>query len=144
MYRTSYTEKAALSDQCSGPYWHIESIWYRTEAAGDLRRRDRYLENRAGERDPSCAVRRARHGICTDGERRPDRCRSGNVSELTALLSIKPSGAKRRGAFLELLHGSLGNQDVDLVGTVHDMRFVFLDNDTKLLCRQIGRRRQGT
>ena len=36
-------------------------------------------------------------------------------------------------AFLELLHGSLGNQGVDKVGTVHDMRFVFLDNDTKLL-----------
>ena len=36
-------------------------------------------------------------------------------------------------AFLELLHGSLGNQGVDRVGTVHDMRFVFLDNDTKLL-----------
>jgi hypothetical protein len=39
------------------------------------------------------------------------------------------------GAFLELQHGGLGNQDVDLVGTVHDMRFVFLDNDTKLVCR---------
>ena len=36
-------------------------------------------------------------------------------------------------AFLELLHGDLGNQGVDKVGTVHDMRFVFLDNDTKLL-----------
>ena len=59
--------------------------------------------------------------------------RRGKVSELTTLLPIKPSGAKRMRAFLELLHGSLGNQGVDKVGTVHDMRFVFLDNDTKLL-----------
>lgn len=59
--------------------------------------------------------------------------RRGKVSELTTLLPIKPSGAKRMRACLELLHGSLGNQGVDRVGTVHDMRFVFLDNDTKLL-----------
>ena len=57
----------------------------------------------------------------------------GKVSELTTLLPIKPTAAKRMRAFLELLHGSLGNQGVDKVGTVHDMRFVFLDNDTKLL-----------
>lgn len=59
--------------------------------------------------------------------------RQGKVSELTAILPITPSGAKRLRAFLELLHPSLGNQSVDRVGTVHDMRWVFLDNDTKLL-----------
>jgi hypothetical protein len=59
--------------------------------------------------------------------------RRGKVSELTTLLPIKPAAAKRMRAFLELLHGDLGNQGVDKVGTVHDMRFVFLDNDTKLL-----------
>ena len=59
--------------------------------------------------------------------------RRGKVSELTTLLPIKPGAAKRMRAFLELLHGDLGNQGVDKVGTVHDMRFVFLDNDTKLL-----------
>jgi hypothetical protein len=59
--------------------------------------------------------------------------RRGKVSELTCLFPIKPIGAKRLRAFLELLHPSLGNQGVDRVGTVHDMRFVFLDNDTKLL-----------
>jgi hypothetical protein len=59
--------------------------------------------------------------------------RRGKVSELTTLFAITPSGAKRMRAFLELLHPSLGNQGVDRVGTVHDMRFVFLDNDTKLL-----------
>ena len=39
----------------------------------------------------------------------------------------------RLRAFLEILHGSIGNEMVDMVGTVHDMRFVILDNDTKLL-----------
>lgn len=59
--------------------------------------------------------------------------RQGKVSELTTLFPINPSAAKRMRAFLELLHPSLGNYGVDRVGTVHDMRFVFLDNDTKLL-----------
>ncbi len=53
--------------------------------------------------------------------------RRGKVSELTTLFPINPSAAKRMRAFLELLHPSLGNQGVDRVGTVHDMRFVFLD-----------------
>ena len=33
-------------------------------------------------------------------------------------------------AFFETLHGNVGNEAVDRVGTVHDMRWVFLDNDT--------------
>jgi len=59
--------------------------------------------------------------------------RQGKVSELTVIIPIKPSAAKRMRAFLALLHGDLANQGVELVGTVHDMRWVFLDNDTKLL-----------
>jgi hypothetical protein len=59
--------------------------------------------------------------------------RQGKVSEFTTVFPIKPSGAKRLRAFLELLHPDLGNREVDKVGTVHDMRFLFLDNDTKLL-----------
>ena len=59
--------------------------------------------------------------------------RIGKVSELTVILPLRPGGAKRMRAFFETLHGSIGNQGVDLVGTVHDMRWVFLDNDTKLL-----------
>jgi hypothetical protein len=59
--------------------------------------------------------------------------RQGKVSELTVIAPLVPGGAKRLRAFLEILHGSIGNEMVDLVGTVHDMRFVILDNDTKLL-----------
>lgn len=59
--------------------------------------------------------------------------RQGKVSELTVIVPLAPGGAKRLRGFLEALHGSIGNELVDKVGTVHDMRFVFLDNDTKLL-----------
>ena len=59
--------------------------------------------------------------------------RQGKVSELTVIVPLAPGGAERLRGFLEILHGSLGNELVDKVGTVHDMRFVFLDNDTKLL-----------
>jgi hypothetical protein len=59
--------------------------------------------------------------------------RQGKVSELTIIAPLKPGGAKRMRAFFELLHGNIGNQSVEMVGTVHDMRWVFLDNDTKLL-----------
>ncbi len=59
--------------------------------------------------------------------------RQGKVSELTVIAPLAPGGAKRLRAFLEILHGSIGNEMVDMVGTVHDMRFVILDNDTKLL-----------
>ena len=44
---------------------------------------------------------------------------------------ITPAGAKRLRTLLETLGGSF--QGADKVGTVHDMRFVFLENDTKLL-----------
>jgi hypothetical protein len=59
--------------------------------------------------------------------------RQGTVSELTVIAPLAPGGAKRLRAFLEILHGSIGKEMVDMVGTVHDMRFVILDNDTKLL-----------
>ena len=57
--------------------------------------------------------------------------RVGKVSELTIIVPLAPGGAKRLRAFLQLTHGNL--EGANDVGTVHDMRFVFLDNDTKLL-----------
>src|SRR6201988_3756935 len=57
--------------------------------------------------------------------------RQGKVSELTVLLPFVKGGAKRLRAFLQLLEGNF--RAADAVGTVHDMRFVFVDNDTKLL-----------
>jgi hypothetical protein len=57
--------------------------------------------------------------------------RLGKVSELTLIVPLAPGGAKRLRTFLRLLGDNLNG--ADKVGTVHDMRFVFLDNDTKLL-----------
>src|SRR5262249_53959942 len=57
--------------------------------------------------------------------------RLGKVSELTIIVPLAPGGAKRLRAFLKLLGGNLNGADE--MGTVHDMRFVFLDNDTKML-----------
>jgi hypothetical protein len=57
--------------------------------------------------------------------------RQGKVSELTVIAPFAPGGAARLHALLQLRNGNF--DDTDRVGTVHDMRFVFLDNDTKLL-----------
>jgi len=57
--------------------------------------------------------------------------RLGKVSELTIVVPFAPGGAKRLRAFLRLLGGNLNKGDK--VGSLHDMRFVFLENDTKLL-----------
>jgi hypothetical protein len=57
--------------------------------------------------------------------------RQGKVSELTMIAPFAEGGAKRLRAFLQLREGNY--DDTDKVGTVHDMRFAFLDNDTKLL-----------
>ena len=57
--------------------------------------------------------------------------RQGAISELTLMLTFAPGGARRLRALLQAQNGNF--DDADRVGTVHDMRFVFLDNDTKLL-----------
>jgi hypothetical protein len=57
--------------------------------------------------------------------------RQGKVSQLTGIFPFAKGGAKRLRGLLELLQGKF--QGADAVGTAHDMRFVFLNNDTKLL-----------
>src|SRR5690242_7162209 len=57
--------------------------------------------------------------------------RLGKVSELTIIVPFAPGGAARLRAFLQLFGGNLAGADA--VGSVHDMRFVFLDNDTRML-----------
>ena len=55
--------------------------------------------------------------------------RLGNRSELTIIVPLVPGGAKRLRTFLGLLGGNL-SPGASKVGTLHDMRFVFFDNDT--------------
>jgi hypothetical protein len=57
--------------------------------------------------------------------------RQGKVSELTAIIPLEAGGGKRIRGLLDLLGGNF--KGADLVGTLHDMRFVLLENDTKLL-----------
>jgi len=56
--------------------------------------------------------------------------RQGKVSELTAIIPLEPGGGKRIRGLLDLLEGNF--KGADIVGALHDMRFVLLDNDTKL------------
>jgi hypothetical protein len=57
--------------------------------------------------------------------------RLGKVSELTMVVPLAPGGADRLRAFLKLLGGNLAG--ADKVGSVHDMRFVFIDDDTRMI-----------
>jgi hypothetical protein len=57
--------------------------------------------------------------------------RSGVVSELTVIMPLKPGGAERMRKILELVHGNF--RGADKIGTLHNMRFIFIENDTKLL-----------
>ena len=57
--------------------------------------------------------------------------RLGRVSELTVIAPFAPGGAQRLRAVLRLLNGNVTAGAK--VGTLHDARFVFLDNDTKFL-----------
>jgi hypothetical protein len=57
--------------------------------------------------------------------------RQGKVSELTVIAPFAPGGAQRLRALLRLLNGNFSGGT--RVGTLHNMRFVFLDNDTKFL-----------
>jgi hypothetical protein len=57
--------------------------------------------------------------------------RLGSVSELTVIAPFAPGGARRLRSILRLLNGNFSGGKK--VGTLHDMRFVFLDNDTKFL-----------
>ena len=58
--------------------------------------------------------------------------RLGKRSELTIIVPLVTGGAKRLRTFLQSLGGNL-SPGASKVGTLHDMRFVFFDNDTRLL-----------
>jgi hypothetical protein len=58
--------------------------------------------------------------------------RLGKRSELTIIVPLVSGGAKRLRTFLQSLGGNLA-PGASKVGTLHDMRFVFFDNDTRML-----------
>ena len=78
-----------------------------------------------------------------DAKRRPDRHPSGlGLGVDRVSLPFAPGGAQRLRAMLRLLERQLQRQRKK-VGTLHDMRFVFVDNDTKFLFATAYRRRVG-
>ena len=56
---------------------------------------------------------------------------SGNVSALTAIAKLKPGGADRLRRIFDLTDGNMDG--AQRVSTLHDMRFVFFDDDTRIL-----------
>ena len=57
--------------------------------------------------------------------------KSGKVSELTVIAPLKEGGAERLKEILKIAGGNL--KGATRVGTLHDLRFAFLDNDTRVL-----------
>ncbi|MBN5032195.1 hypothetical protein JY448_00905 [Stenotrophomonas maltophilia] len=56
---------------------------------------------------------------------------SGNVSELSAIATLKPGGADRLKRIFGLTGGNFDG--AQRVSTLHDMRFVLFDDDTRIL-----------
>ena len=88
-------------------------------------------ENGGGERAQRADVTGVGGARIPNGERRPGRKPAGQSLGADAPRAARPGRARRLRGFLRMLDGDFNK--ADLVGTVHDMRFVFLENDTKLL-----------
>lgn len=71
------------------------------------------------------------HEVTTAGRGGAAGLKSGEVSELTIIVPLKPAGANRLRKLFRLIDGNLFG--AGKVGTLHNMRFVFLENDTKML-----------
>src|SRR6266446_4276179 len=58
--------------------------------------------------------------------------RVGQANEFTVILPLKPGGAER---MRKLFAGFVGDrkQNTDRIGTVHDLRFVIFDDDTRII-----------
>ena len=57
--------------------------------------------------------------------------RSGEVSELTVIAPLKPGGADQLRAGLRAGEGK--DSGISRVGSVHDLRWVIFDNDTRVI-----------
>ena len=100
------------------------------EAAGALCRRAGVGQNRAGERAPRSHSEswQRRRGRKAPAGSAPVRARSRSSPG-----SFRSRKAERSGFAACCSCWKATSSGADAVGTVHDMRFVFLDNDTKLL-----------
>src|SRR5262245_30949842 len=58
--------------------------------------------------------------------------KSGRSNEFTLIMPLKPGGAERLRKKMETF-GNQQQSNSDRIGTLHDMRFVIFDNDSRLL-----------
>jgi hypothetical protein len=68
----------------------------------------------------------------TQGKDRPG-LKAGRSNEFTLILPLKPGGAERMRKKFEKVSNDEQQSNADRIGTLHDMRFVIFDNDTRLL-----------
>jgi hypothetical protein len=58
--------------------------------------------------------------------------KAGRSNEFTLILPLKPGGAERLRKKMGDTYKAQDQSDTDRIGTIHDMRFVIFDNDTRL------------
>ncbi|WP_265087888.1 hypothetical protein [Psychrobacter urativorans] len=68
------------------------------------------------------------HSVTTAGEKG---LKSGKISELTVIAPLKEGGAARLKKTLDIAKGNL--KGATRVGTLHDLRIVFIEDDSKIL-----------
>src|SRR6187397_1095193 len=59
--------------------------------------------------------------------------KAGRSNEFTLIFKLKPGGAERMRKKMSDAIRSQDQRPADRIGTLHDMRFVIFDNDTRLL-----------
>ena len=59
--------------------------------------------------------------------------KAGRSNEFTLIFKLKPGGAERMRKKFEKVSIDEQQSNADRIGTLHDMRFVIFDNDTRLL-----------
>jgi hypothetical protein len=59
--------------------------------------------------------------------------RAGQATELTIIAPLKVGGAERLRKKMSETFGDPNQKLIDRVGTIHDMRYVIFDNDSRLL-----------
>ena len=58
--------------------------------------------------------------------------KAGRSNEFTLILPLKPGGAERLRKKMGDTYKARDQSETDRIGTIHDMRFVIFDNDTRL------------
>jgi hypothetical protein len=69
----------------------------------------------------------------TQGNRTRPGLKSGRSNEFTLISALKPGGAERMRKLMPDGFTGQRQKNTDRIGTVHDLRFVIFDNDTRVI-----------